>query len=227
MIKLLNSSPSSVSILKYKRVTSPKVVKMESIRAPCLFSTTYMPRILYFPAIFGSIMGLSAIQHLGPSTPGSITAHSNGMGLRLDHSLVGHSHNLCTILTLAHLIGRTKCRSQVVWLVGVTVLPLEDLPGLRRWPIQATCALLLAMLAGVILVDRFLGVSLEQGFCLSLKSPPFPVIYFSTVLLHLTLSVNQLYSHPLSLTEQKQKSGWGAWRGGGRRAWEKRRQGKL
>lgn len=41
---------------------------------------------------------------------------SLGMGLQLCQSSVGHSHNFCTIFTPAHLVGRTNCRSKIMWL---------------------------------------------------------------------------------------------------------------
>ena len=43
-------------------------------------------------------------------------APSHGRDLRLDQSLVGHSHNLCATLTPAHLTGRTDCRSKIMCL---------------------------------------------------------------------------------------------------------------
>ena len=36
------------------------------------------------------------------------------MGLRLEHSVVGHFHNFCTILSPAYLIGRANCRTKVI-----------------------------------------------------------------------------------------------------------------
>ena len=43
--------------------------------------------IPFFSVVFGSILGLWAIQSLGPGAPGSVR---DGIGLRLDPSLVGH-----------------------------------------------------------------------------------------------------------------------------------------
>lgn len=40
---------------------------------------------------------------------------SCSMGLKLGQSLVGHSHNVCTTFTPAHLVGRTNCRLKVLW----------------------------------------------------------------------------------------------------------------
>ena len=94
---------------------------------------------LFSPVIFGSILGLWAIQALGPGTPDSVMGweHSSSMGLRLEQSLVGHFHNLYTILThcqtFQHIpyIGKTVGQ----WLYGgvcVPIPPLEVLPGKRR-----------------------------------------------------------------------------------------------
>lgn len=38
------------------------------------------------------------------------------MGLKLNQTLVGHSHKFCTTIATLYLIGRTDCRSRVLWL---------------------------------------------------------------------------------------------------------------
>lgn len=73
------------------------------------------------------------------------------MGISVDQPLVGHSHNLCTILMSVHPIGKTVCWRLCPWVVD-TILPLDVLPSLKRWPIQAKYSQLLGVLAGVIWV---------------------------------------------------------------------------
>lgn len=43
----------------------------------------------------------------------------HGMGLRLDHSLVGYSHNFCATFTSAHLVGGANYRSKVIYVAGL------------------------------------------------------------------------------------------------------------
>lgn len=53
----------------------------------------------HFFLLSGTILGLGTIQPLGPWR----SRQCQGRGLRLNQSLVDHSHNLCTILTPTHI----------------------------------------------------------------------------------------------------------------------------
>jgi len=62
---------------------------------------------------------------------------SPGMDLKLDQSLVGHSHKLCTAPPLQHILtGRTDCRPKVLWLGWSPSLT----PGNLAW-LQKTASL--------------------------------------------------------------------------------------
>jgi len=54
------------------------------------------------------------------------------MGLNLGQSLAGHFLSLCFIFVPEHLVGRKNFGLKVLW-VDVSFLPLEILPGYRRW----------------------------------------------------------------------------------------------
>lgn len=73
------------------------------------------------------------------------------MGLSLDQSFVGHSHNLCATLTPEYSIGRTESRMKLCVWDGVTISLLKVLPDHRRWPFQDRYPKLLGVLSGIII----------------------------------------------------------------------------
>lgn len=75
------------------------------------------------------------------------------MGLRLDQSSIGHSLNLLATFTPAHPTDRVDCKSKAMWLGWLPTPFTWSLASHRRWPVQATHQLLLAVLAGAISVD--------------------------------------------------------------------------
>lgn len=103
-----------------------------SFRAACLVACGFC-----FPLVFSSVLGL------GYPASGVLLsgqwhrwASSWGKGLKLDQSLVSHSHNFCTPkpehnLWAEQIVGQRLCD----W-VGIPVPPLEVLPGYRRWSAQ-------------------------------------------------------------------------------------------
>lgn len=70
-----------------------------------------------------------------------------GMALKLDQLLFRHSLNFCFIFTLAHRVGNTNFRSDVLWMVMCPISPLEILPGSQRKTVQDPYLLLLGVLA--------------------------------------------------------------------------------
>lgn len=122
--------------------------------------------------MFGSILGLCAIQHLGPRPPGSVWS-----GLILMTWISGcTSHWLATPtvsvspLIPAHPISQTDCRSKFMWLVV--------LPSHRRWPVQAMYPFLLGALTGVIFMDFWDIILLHQLNLILLVNKMFSQIYW-------------------------------------------------
>jgi hypothetical protein len=62
------------------------------------------------------ILGLRTTQPLGAGPPGSVKGRIPfpGIGLKLDQSLIGYSHNFCAPFTLGHTVGGTNCSMKIM-----------------------------------------------------------------------------------------------------------------
>jgi hypothetical protein len=104
--------------------------------------------IYLWPVVFGSVLGLWAIQPLDLGHLGSVKCGLPlALSLKLDQSLVGGSYKFCATFPPAQaeqIVGRRFC----AW-VDIPVPPLEALPSYRRWPLQALYSPLLGVFAGV------------------------------------------------------------------------------
>ena len=82
-----------------------------------------------------------------------VWALSNDMGLKLGQSLFGQSLNFCSIFITAHLLGSGNYRLMVCGWVGISVSPLEVLPGYRSGPFPVPYPPFLGVSAKVTLID--------------------------------------------------------------------------
>lgn len=103
-------------------------------------------------------------------------ALSHSWGLRLGQSLVGHSLNFYSIFIPAHLVGRTHCGLNVLWVGQCPNTSIGSLAWLCRMQLfQVLYPLLQGVLAQV--TQRFLGVFLVLGFQFIPEIPPsIPVL---------------------------------------------------
>lgn len=122
-----------------------------------IFKSLDIISITFFPVLFSSILGLWVMGHLPSGSYHSRKyqqcAHSHGMGLRLDLSLLVHSYNLfhpylCT--SDRQTVGIELC----VW-IGVPISALEVLPIPRKWTFKAMYSLFLRAFIEVILTDSW------------------------------------------------------------------------
>lgn len=73
--------------------------------------------LCFCPGVFGSILGLQAVQPLVSGPLGSVMGGIPccGMGLKMNQILVGQSRDFFTTLTPVHHAGNTNCRPKVFW----------------------------------------------------------------------------------------------------------------
>lgn len=135
--------------------------------------------------MFGSILG----HYPGPSglwflvlqvVTGMCSLSMHCMGLKLDQSFIGHSHNVCITFTTENLAGRINYWWKFVCCVGSPIPSLQVLSGYMIWPVQAMYFSLLGILASH--PDILLGVSIALGFYLAPELPRIPVFSPNTLL---------------------------------------------
>ena len=92
------------------------------------------------------------------------------MSLRLDQSLVGHSHKFCTTIAPAHLSGKTDCRLKVLWL-GSWPSPTA---GSLAWVLKMSAGSVSPITRSLHWVHphRFQGVFTELSFHIAPPSVP-------------------------------------------------------
>ena len=82
--------------------------------------------------MFGFILDLWAIQPLDPGIPGSVRGGLPHMAWVSSWTIGCHSHNFYTTFIPAHLVGRTNCRSKVLWLGWCPNLSIGSLVWLQK-----------------------------------------------------------------------------------------------
>lgn len=135
--------------------------------------------------MFGSVLGVLVSQAVSGGLP--LVAWVSMWTSRWLTISLGYSYP-------AHPVGRTDCRSKVMWLeVNVPITPLEILHGLRRWLTQALYPSLLRVLVPES-PHIFLEVSIVLGFLLFPVMLPVlvPVVSRCT----LSLQPDSFCSHP-------------------------------
>lgn len=146
--------------------------------------------ISFWLVVFGFVLGLWAIQLSFAGIPDNIFygIFSCAIGVNGDQSLVGNSHNFQAIISCAYFVVNTGFRSNILWRVVVSALPLKALPGYRRWLVQAPYSPLLGVLARVILTRSSVSFALDfhmvsQGWGVSLQ---YHYKFHDAIFLHLS-----------------------------------------
>ena len=103
-----------------------------------IFSLT----LLFFLEFFG----LSSLW----SRMGSLLWHPC---LKLDYLVVGHSHKFCVTFTPAHLVGRTNCGLEGLWLGCCSSFSIGSLVWLQEMPILGSISPIARSLSYVTLID--------------------------------------------------------------------------
>ena len=93
------------------------------------------------------------------SRVGSLSWH----GLKISRLFVGHSLNFCSIFISAHLMGRTNCGSNVLWVGWCLHAFIGSFSWLQEIAISGSISPTTRILTSVHL-HRFLGVSIVLGF---------------------------------------------------------------
>jgi len=123
------------------------------------------------------VLGLWVIQLSFPGIPENVGCGipSCAICFKGDQSLVDLSHNFQAVISSTYFVVRTGFRSNILWRVGVSPLPLKALPGYRRWlfqapycPLLGVCARITHRGSRVSFVLVFLVAS--QGWGVSLQS---------------------------------------------------------
>ena len=118
------------------------------------------------------------------------------MALKMDQSLVGHSLNFCTTFTPAHLVGRTNCRLEVLWLGWCPSPSTGSLSWLQKMPSSVPYAPWLGVLARLILTDSWGFPTALGRFLACYRDTPIPVVSPCTFPLHPPSACSLLFQSP-------------------------------